>query len=132
MAVIGIKYNEGGNPLGYESVFIHLDDKTELLFNTGDFVQDWYDALKKFITEIGESLSHSSTCNHFQGDGGKFDSAFLHMIDDKPVLKYLDRSDENWFLTQKDVYDGGIEFFVDEGTQPTWKQLKEKYDGKRV
>lgn len=132
MAVIGITYNDGGNPLNYESVYIHCSSGKKHIFNSGDFVKDWYDALKKFITEILESLSHSSTCDHFQGDGGKFDSAFLHMIDDKPVLKYLDTSEENWIHTQRDVYDGGVEFFVDEGTQPTWEDLKEKYDGKGV
>jgi len=130
MATIGIKYNEGGNPLGYESVYIYLDDKTELLFDTGDFVKDWYDAIKKFITGIPESLSHSSTCNHFQGDGGKFDSGYLHMVDDKPILKYLDTSEENWLYTQKDIYEGGIEFFIPEGTQPTWEELKEMCETK--
>jgi len=125
MAVIGINYNDGGNPLGYESVFISCTDGKEFIFDSGDFVKDWYDAIKKFITEVGESLSHSSTCNHFQGDGGKFDSGYLHMIDDKPILKYLDTSEENWSLTQKDVYEDGIEFFVPEGTEPTWGELKE-------
>lgn len=133
MAVIGINYNEGGNPLDYKSVYIHLRDKDkELLFDTGDFVKDWYDALKAFITSIPESLAHSSTCDHFITDGAEYDSAYLHMVEDKPVLKYLDRSQEDWIDNQMDVYENGVEFFVEPGTQPTWEEFKEKYDGKRV
>jgi hypothetical protein len=70
-------------------------------------------------------LSASSDVNHFQWDGGKFDSAYLHIVDEKPVLKYVDRTDPNYLYTQMDVYEKGWEFFVPENTQPTWEELKE-------
>ena len=125
MGVIGIKYREFGDPLDYESVCIHTTLKGEIIFDSGNFVKDWYDAIKKFITELTENLSHSSSCDHFISDGAKFDSAYLHIIDDKPILKYLNKSNDNWINTEMDVYENGIEFFVKEGTTPTWKELKE-------
>lgn len=42
-----------------------------------------------------------------------------------PELKYIDYSDEHWYITQQDVCENGWEFFVDEGTTPTWEELKE-------
>jgi hypothetical protein len=60
-------------------------------------------------------------------DGADFDSAYLHIVNDKPVLKYIDRSDD--LFIQRQVWDGGWEFFVKPGTQPTWEELK-KYCNK--
>jgi hypothetical protein len=59
-------------------------------------------------------------------DGADFDSAYLHIVDDKPVLKYIDRSDD--LFTQRQVWDDGWEFFVEPGTQPTWEELKKYCD----
>lgn len=113
----------------YESVYIHTTTpkgkSKECLFKTGNFVKDWYDATKAYINgKIGGDghLSGSSTVDHFIMDGAEFDSAYLHIENDKPVLKYIDRSVENWYLT--DV-DRGIEYFVKEGTTPTWEELRE-------
>jgi hypothetical protein len=68
-------------------------------------------------------LSGSSSCDHFIMDGAKFDSAYLHIVDDKAILKYLDRTDPKWYLS--DICEEGIEYFVPEGTTPTWEELKE-------
>jgi hypothetical protein len=136
MAVIGINYSGGNtyddqdnlieNPIKYKGVYIHLTDGTELNFKTKDFVKDWYDAKKKFINELSDTepyLGASSSVNHFIMDGAKFDSAYLHITEgDKPILKYIDRTDEKWYLTD---IDSGIEFFVKEGTTPTWEELRE-------
>lgn len=138
MAVIGINYS-GGNerddddnlvekPIIYESVRLHymMTQDKELVFSSGDFVKDWFDAMKDIFTnENGDPcLSHSSSVNHFIMDGAKYDSAYLHMEGETAVLKYVDHSDPNYLWSQRDVYEKGSEFFVAEGTQPTWDELK--------
>lgn len=135
MAVIGINYTGGNiydgdtdniidNDMVYESVSLFIKGNKTLIFNSSNFVKDWFDAKKKYVEIMHDEpfLSASSTCNHFQWDGGKFDSAYLHTIDDVPVLKYMD--DSKLIDEQTDVYNGW-EFFVDEGTKPTWEELKE-------
>lgn len=140
MAYITINYSGGdiyekdsdkviGNDFVYESVELSSSiGEEKFIFDSGNLVKDWFDAIKKYHTEIQEKepyLSMSSSVDHFQWDGGKFDSAYLHFDDDVPVLKYLDRSDPNWVITQDYIFDKGLEFFVTEGTQPTWEELKE-------
>jgi len=140
MAVIGINY-EGANHdydkegehietpggLKYNSVYLHHQDD-EKVFNSGNFIKDWFDAKRFFSQELMDTephLSASSSCDHFHMDGADFDSAYLHVVDGKPVLKYVNTEDPNWFMTQRDVYENGWEFFVEPGTQPTWEELKE-------
>jgi hypothetical protein len=139
MAVIGINYtganydydsddNRIENPGGlkYESVYVHYQDG-EKVFDSGNFIKDWFDAKRFFSQELMDKepyLSGSSTCEHFHMDGADFHSAYLQIVDDKPVLKYVDREDPNWFITQRDVFEGGWEFFVEPGTRPTWEELK--------
>lgn len=74
--------------------------------------------------------SHSSSVDHFIMDGAPYDSAYLHIVDEKGVLKYLDRSDPNWFLDKNGVGEG-IEFFVPENTKPTWGELNELCNDKK-
>jgi len=139
MAVIGINYEGGniyddqdeciGNDLVYESVYVHYNigpKSEEKIFKTGNFVKDWYEANRFYNLELSdtEHCSHSSSADHFFMDGAKYDSGYLHMIDGVPVLKYLDRNDDNWIYTQRDIYDGW-EVFVEKGTTPTWEQYKE-------
>lgn len=145
MAVMGINYRgcnhdynekderiEVTNPkkrLKYKSVYIHTTGprggSKEYLFKSGNFVKDWYDAKKKYINELQEKepyLMGSSCVNDFFMDGAKYDTAYLHMVDGQPVLKYIDRTKEGWYLSE----DGdGWEFFVEEGTTPTWEELRE-------
>lgn len=144
MAVIGINYSgsdhdyevdgtrididpSDANYLKYESVYLHYKDG-EKTFNSGNFIKDWFDAKRFYDENISVEdpyLSDSSSCNHFFMDGAKFDSAYLHFMDDKPVLKYIDTTDEYYFQTQREIYENGWEFFVIEGTKPTWEELKE-------
>ena len=129
MAVSGVNYDEGNEKdLGYRSVYLHYGKDKEKLFKSGNFVKDWWDLRKYQIQKLSKSephFSHSSTVDHFIMDGAPYDSAYLHMVDDKAVLKYVDRTKKNYLYEQQDVYEGGIEFFVPEGTQPTWEELKE-------
>ena len=135
MAVIGINYS-GGNTYDdddnliecepeYKSVYLHTNDG-EIIFNSGSFIKDWFDAKKKYLQELleKEHLSGSSSCDHFIMDGAKFDSAYLHMVDEKPILMYVDRTQPDWFITQEKIFNGW-EMFVPENTQPTWEELKE-------
>ena len=137
MAIIGINYDGGNiyddnyqniisNDMVYKSVTLSLNND-KFIYDSGNFVKDWFEAKKKFIDEMDNELhlSTNSTVNHFQSDGGNFDSGYLHVVDGKPVLKYLDTNELNYFITQKEIYENGWEYFVPNGTQPTWEELKE-------
>ena len=97
----------------YDSVYLRIKEENKQ-FSSGNFVKDWYDAMKYFInSEFEEHLSFSSTVDHFISDGAPYDSAYLKFKDDKPYLtnRY---DDENI----------GIEFFIPENTTPTWEEFK--------
>ena len=132
MSYTTINYDEGNTEnLGYESVEIHYGsgkDEKKKFFNTGNFVKDWFD-LKKFqVMELAETepfFTQSSSVDHFIMDGAPYDSAYLHMENEKAILKYMDRTDPMYLTNQQNVYLDGTEFFVPEGTTPTWDELKE-------
>jgi len=130
MGHIRINYTEP-DANTYESVEIlfgrFAGKEEKRIFNTGNFIQDWYDMRKFMINEMEDEpyMTHSSSVDHFFMDGAEYESAYLHIIDEKPVLKYFDRSDPNWLFTQRDIDENGLEFFVPENTQPTWEELKE-------
>ena len=141
MAVIGINY-EGANHnyddngerietpggLKYKSVYVHYDGGKEKVFDSGNFIKDWFDAKRFYSQELMDKdpyLAGSSTTDNFHMDGADFDSAYLHTDGEKPVLKYVDRSDPHYIFTQREIYENGWEFFVEPGTQPTWEELKE-------
>jgi hypothetical protein len=115
MSVRTIRYDEP-NVSTYTSVDI-IDGKNKHVFNTGDFIKDWFDSTKFALTGgLGEHpmLMHSSSVDHFIMDGGKnkYDSAWLLIDKDGAELTY-------------DYTDEGFELFVPKGTKPTWKELKE-------
>ena len=119
MAVIDIIYNEGGKPtLDYKSVGMSYSvdgERQKKKFNSGDFVKDWYDAIKWIIqSKIEEPVCNSSSVDHFIMDGAPYDSAYLVIDGDKPTLHY--------------EYCEEIELFVSKGTKPTWKELKKICD----
>lgn len=127
MAVIGINYDGGNhqdehgnlkeNPINYKSVYLHLRTG-ELIFNSGNFPKDWYEAKKKFLEVYEEevTLSGSSSVDHFIMDGAPYESAYIIFNDEGSVgeLIYEHRED-------------GWEMFVDKGTRPTWEELKESF-----
>lgn len=135
MAVIGIRY-DGGNfhdendnlierPILYECVTLRVSGEN-YEFNSGDFIKDWALAKKKFTEFEDEGyFSHSSSVDHFIMDGAEYDSAYLHVENGIPILKYLDRSEKDWLWTQRDVYENGWEYFVPKGKKLTWEELKE-------
>lgn len=131
MAVIGILYDEMSPDFEYESVYVFHDVHGKSIqknFNSGDFIKDWFNAIKFFVTEIAntyEPLIQSSSVDHYIHDTNKYDSAYLHIENEIPLLKYIDRSDDNWFINQKDIFENNIELFVIENTKPTWEELKE-------
>jgi hypothetical protein len=126
MAVIGITYNEGGEPtLGYKCITLSLMDNTEKVFDSGDFVKDWYQLCKYINTsDINEPLMYSSSVDHFIMDGAPYDSAYLHIIKGKPVLKYPECESENWYLNNDF---NGLETFVPAGTKPSWNEYVKLY-----
>jgi len=142
MAVLGINYEGGGrdyddngnviktHPITYQSVYLKTHED-KFVFDSGDFIKDWFLAMKKFHTELDTEkadpfLSHSSSVNHFIMDGAPYSSAYLHMLGEEPVLKYVDKTQEHWVFSQADIYEGGDEFFVEDGTTPTWQELKSR------
>lgn len=145
MAVLGVNYDGGGYvgyddetgepigeliPINYESIYLHTN-KEKFIFNSGNFIVDWWNAIKKFYIELIETesfLSHSSSVDHFIMDGAPYYSAYAHPNGNELELKYVE---ENWIkdiesmVVAKQIYEGGIEIFVHDGTQPTFRELKE-------
>jgi hypothetical protein len=125
MAVISVSYNEGSKNLDYKSLQLSLMDKTKKVFNSGDFVKDWFDVWKWINTnDINEPIMRSSSVDHFIMDGAPYDSGYLHIIDGKGILKYPNRVDKDWYLNSD--FDG-LEVFVNKGTKPTWEEYKNMY-----
>jgi len=130
MAIIGIHYGGGERigdeddenyesiprtPIEYKQVYLHLCSDKEFLFESGNFVKDWFNAKKKFL-EVHEEemhLSASSSVDHFIMDGAPYDSAYLVFKDGGDVGELTYEYD-----------DKGWEMFVDKGTTPTWEELK--------
>jgi len=117
MSVTSINYEEGSTvkDLGYKSVNVYYGDGVNKNFDSGDFVKDWYDALK-FTLHLEDEFghSHSSSVDHFIMDGAEFDSAYLGFDpkNQEPRLYY-------------NYGDGGVELFVKKETKPTWNELRE-------
>ncbi len=118
MAIICINYKDG-NDLEYRSVDLSHSDLTERkVFDSGDFVKDWYNCIKFVSLNLCEKehVSFSSSVDHFIMDGAPYDSAYL----------VPEENGETFTLRyEKEFSSKGIEFFVKEGTQPTWIELKQ-------
>lgn len=111
--VTSINYNETDQN-SYK--YVKTGDK---IFDSGDFVRDWYYSMKYIIhleDSEWEPQSHSSSVNHFIMDGDKYDSA------------YLAETEDGSFDLVYDYNGKGIEFFVPAGEKWTWKELR-KYCG---
>jgi hypothetical protein len=120
MAIKRIRYTEPDTST-YEAVEINYADDQEKVFDSGDFVRDWYFLLKWIILEAefkNEPLINSSSIDHFIMDGAPYDSAYLVFDNDEPQLAY---AKDCW----DDCIDEGIEFFVARDTKPTWEELRE-------
>jgi len=123
MSIISITYDEP-NTDTYQSVKASLsfkDDKRE--FTSGNFIKDWYNAIKFLIheSEDGEPWSQSSSVDHFIMDGAQFKSAYL----------CKDNLIGGWHLVydyDEVSYGSGIEFFVEKNTRPTWDEFKNEME----
>ncbi len=125
MAIIGIVYTDGNYydeneniveiPVKYSHVYLYLSSDEEFIFNSGDFVKDWFWANKKFL-EVHQRemrLSMSSSVDQFIMDGAPFDSAYL----------IFPENSEKGELTYK-FEEKSVEIFVHKGTTPTWEEYK--------
>lgn len=115
-----IEYDEP-NIETYRGVKLKLDEDNSVLFNSGDFVQDWYDCIKYQVDNQISSIS-SSCVDHFFMDGASYDVAFLFEDEDGKWDLIYDYDHIPW-----NVLDGKIMFYVNEGEQLTWDQMKDKY-----
>lgn len=124
MATIGINYKYEN--MIYESVYLYTLTK-ELIFNSGNFIKDWYDAKKKYIDIMDEeiNLSQSSTVDHFIMDGAPYSSAYLHFEDNKYILKYLEDEENMDIFEYRNIFERGWEFFVPLDSKPTWEEFKQ-------
>jgi len=123
MAVINIVYTEP-NVKTYKYVEISYrkagENKTKI-FNSGNFVRDWYD-LNKWVaqnqeTELGDEYAYaaSSSVDHFITDGAPYIARYLK----------LDENNKPYLDSNFDFIDQGTEFFIPEEVDWTWEQLKE-------
>jgi len=121
MAVISVDYNEGGD-LKYKSLTFNPDTGPAIHFNRG-FGKDWYDLIKKILMgHVGKNyfISYSSSVDHYVSDTGLYDSKWLTSQNNEGTLWDLQDTEE----------EGSYELFVPVGWNGTWKDLKDKYDGK--
>ena len=90
MAIISVRYDEGNKKnLGYKSIEITLHSGDKIVFNSGDFIKDWYQLnnhIAQKLSHTEDFFCHSSSIDHFFMDGAKFSNAYLHIVDDKPIL----------------------------------------------
>ena len=121
MAVYGINYDEAGSkqPLNYKSVDIRYGNNQEKVFDSGNFIKDWFDLVKCIIMELSETEPHfvgSSSVDHFFMDGADelYDEAYL-VADETGVAE----------LCYGNFEEIGIKVYVPADTQPTWVELKE-------
>lgn len=119
MAVYSINYNEGNKTdLGYKSVQIRYANLTKIkIFESGNFIKDWFDLIKFIVLELSDSELHfsgSSSVDHFFMDGANklYDVAYLFNYDEYSDLKY------------NIIPEDELKFYVPKGTTPTWGELK--------
>lgn len=126
MAIIGIHYS-GGNyyndddilidcPIEYHKVYLHTISDDEYIFDTGDFIKDWYNAKKKFLEfyEREGSLKYSSTVDHFIEEGAPYEKVYLI-----PEVEYDYKGKLDY-----DYKENGLLMFVNKGDKLTWEELK--------
>ena len=123
MAFATIDYSGYKETLVYNKI---ICDDVE--YASGDFIKDWYDLMQDIYKhQKYDHVVFSSSLEHFFFDGAWYDSAYLKEISEGVwELLYIDRENMT-MLEQHNIYDGGIEFFVPDGTQMTWEEYKQAY-----
>jgi len=114
MAFVSINYTEPNQNEYYSVNVSSRKPKVTKKFDSGNFVKDWWDAMKYLIIELEWEYptSFSSSVDHFMMDGDKYDSMYL--VEKNGISELQSEYDEE-----------GIEFFVPKGTELTWKELTE-------
>ena len=113
MSFTSIDYEEPKQKT-YKAVSVCDNNNKTVLFNTGDFVKDWYDSIKHLLTNLADEPNHmhSTSVDHFQMDGNGYDSMYM---------TFNEETNSGELSTE---YGDGIEFFVKAGTKPTWDELR--------
>lgn len=116
MNFVTINYDiDKADKVTYFSVQLSYDeDKKIKMFDTGDFIKDWFDLIKFLAFETKGRTNFSSSVDHFIMDSGIYDCAYMVFEDGEAQLSY-------------GYVEDAIEIFVPENTQPTWSELKQKY-----
>ena len=115
MAVISIQSKEKANKIKYIGVKLKSDIVGDKLFDSGDFIRDWF-ALNRFIyfeSELNtkEPIAYSSSVDHFIMDTNDYSSMYLKFSNGEPIL--IKEYDENY-----------LECFVKAGEDITWDEYK--------
>lgn len=114
MNFVSIKYDE---KLPSEAHVILDTSEGVFEFKSNEFEKNWFDCMKKLILDHNEyPTRYSSTVDHFIMDGAPYYSAYLIENGDEFELSYDHKDYKN------------VEFFVKDGTKPTWVELKTKYN----
>ena len=118
MAVINIDYDIDKN----DNIIYNLTDisydfslKKKKIFNSGNFVVDWYNCIKFIAIELQDSKElflFSSSVDHFIMDDAPYDIAYLIKKNNKHLLTYKDNGE-------------GLKFFVNKNEKPSWKELND-------
>tara|TARA_R110000796_G_scaffold215732_2_gene331752 strand:+ start:19044 stop:19397 length:354 start_codon:yes stop_codon:yes gene_type:complete len=97
----------------------NLNRNTEI-FDSGDFVKDWYDYTKRKMqldaTEF-QFVEHSSVSEFVNNNPYKM--MYLTVGQNREWVLINSTSNYRWF---------DVRYYVEEDTNPTWEELKERCD----
>lgn len=117
MAVIDINYDlDKDENITYNltSISYGISLEKKKIFNSGNFIVDWYNCVKHIITKLhnnGELFLFSSSVDHFIMDKAPYDIVYLINKNDKYFLEYKNNG-------------RGLKFFVNKNEKPTWDEFK--------
>lgn len=132
MAVISVDTTDDHK---YDGVRIYYYDsenlREEISFNTDDFVKDWYQATRFYLTTIQRLDKNESNLvlsitgsvrEYIDKNPKKYSSVFLMVEDTGPELKYITK--ENSFK-ERMLYRTGWEIFLPYKDVWTWEYYKD-------
>ena len=95
----------------------YYDGESQKIFDSGDFIKDWYDSIKFLLVDMGLTgrIYLSELLSDFI-EKSPYDKAYL-IVDKK--------TGESKLVYNKIENDDILDFFVPAGEKPTWNQLRE-------
>lgn len=115
MAKIGINYVETGEDIVYDNVCIIYDNHSKIkMFDSGDFVKDWYNCIK-YLININENISYYNSVPNFLKDGAPYVKRFLKEYDGE-------------YRLDEEQDDDSVLVFTHINTQPTWEEIVTQYN----